>query len=246
MIAGRSAVRVVLAALSLLAFAARAAAEEPPAVPPPSVAPPFSDDPDSDAARRHFEVGLKHYDAARFTDAIREFDLARQLKPSPAFDYNIGRCHERLEAWGAAADAYTRYLSSEPRAANAAALRTRLEVLRARAQVGAETADLAAVQLARVHHRARIAAWTLGGVTLALAGAGLGAYLAPLSDYREAERACRGGCPASSLRELDNDVRRAEIIAATLWGAAGVAAVADVVLWTLDLRDRRARQRVKR
>jgi tetratricopeptide (TPR) repeat protein len=233
--------RALTIALLLLGALAHAADDA-----PPSVAPPFSDDPDSDAARRHFDLGLKHYDAARFTEAIREFDLARQLKPAPAFDYNIGRCHERLEAWGAAADAYTRYLAAEPRAPNAAALRARLEVLRARAQVGAETADLAAVQLVRVHRRTRIAAWTFGGLTVALAGAGLGAYLAPLGDYRDRERSCRGGCPPEALRDLAIDVRRAEIAAGVLWGAAGLTAVADIVLWTLDLRQRRTHEAVKR
>jgi hypothetical protein len=227
----------VLALVSVLSLSSAAARAD------DEVAPPFSDDPDSDAAKRHFRLGLDHYNEARFVDAIREFDLARQLKPSPAFDYNIGRCHERLEQWGLAADAYTRYLAAEPRAPNAAQLRARLDVLRARAQLSGLSADLAAVELARTQRRQRIAAWTVGGITVALAAGGLGAYLSPLSDYHRAQNDCRGGCSPEALAGLNTKVNRAEIAAAALWGASGAALLVDVVLWTTKGRATPSRER---
>ncbi len=232
---GRVAYLLVLV-LPVLTGVARAAPDN-----IPSAAPIFSDDPDADAARRHYERGLRAYDRADFAGAIREFELARSLKPSAAFDYNIGRCFDRLERWSLAADAYVRYLAAEPAAPNGAALRERLRVLRARAQLGDEQTATAALQLAATRRRGRIAGWTLGGLALAFAGGGLGAYLSPRSAYDAKAHDCRNGCAEADVAALRSQVHRAEVASAALFGVAGALAVADVVVWAVAGRAQRPR-----
>src|SRR5688572_3436150 len=89
-------------------------------------------DPDTEAARRHFDKGLALYEQRRYDDALAEFEVARKLKPLPDLDFNVARTHERREAWGEAAIAYERYLAARPDAPDAADLRARIEVLRSR------------------------------------------------------------------------------------------------------------------
>lgn len=57
------------------------------------------DDPDTDAARALFKRGTLQYDAGQFREALGMFEQAKAIKPLPAFDYNIGRCHEQLGQW---------------------------------------------------------------------------------------------------------------------------------------------------
>jgi len=98
------------------------------------------EDPDTQAARRHFQRGQELYDLEKYDEAEREFETAKSLKPNPAFDYNIGRCFDRLERWSEAADAYQRYLDANPSVSGAAELKERIALLRARAQHPTETA----------------------------------------------------------------------------------------------------------
>jgi len=91
-------------------------------------------DPDTQAARRHYQRGLGLYDQERYDDAIQEFNAAKELKPLPAFDYNIGRCQERLERWEEAAASYEHYLAATPDAPESATLEERIGVLRDRAR----------------------------------------------------------------------------------------------------------------
>ena len=55
-------------------------------------------DPDTEVARRHFQRGSQLYDAGHYDEAIAAFEAAKQAKPLPAFDYNIGRAYDRLGA----------------------------------------------------------------------------------------------------------------------------------------------------
>lgn len=91
-------------------------------------------DPDTQAARRHYDLGTALYDQQRYAEALREFNTAKQLKPLPAFEYNVARCYERLESWGEAAEAYERFLRSLPAGAEANETRLRIATLRARAR----------------------------------------------------------------------------------------------------------------
>lgn len=90
-------------------------------------------DPDDEIARKHFARGLAQYDAGAYESALVEFRAAYTAKPAPEFQFNIARCLDRLEQWQAAADAYASYLAGKPSASDAAEVRQRIEVLRARA-----------------------------------------------------------------------------------------------------------------
>ena len=72
------------------------------------------EDPDVSAARGHFKKGATAYEKEDFAGAIAEFEAGRVIKPAPAFDWNIGRCLDRLGRYPEAVAAYRRYLSSGP------------------------------------------------------------------------------------------------------------------------------------
>jgi tetratricopeptide (TPR) repeat protein len=91
-------------------------------------------DPDEEVARKHFAVGIGYYDAGEYQSALREFRAAYTAKPAPGFQFNIGRCLDRMEQWSEAADAYERYLAGKPDAADAAEVRQRIKALRARGE----------------------------------------------------------------------------------------------------------------
>jgi tetratricopeptide (TPR) repeat protein len=93
------------------------------------------DDPDTTAARRHFDAGLHYYDHEDFKGALAEFQAARRSKPLPAFDYNIGRCYDRLEMYNEAIDLYERYLRAAPQSSDAAEVRGRIDALKERVKV---------------------------------------------------------------------------------------------------------------
>ena len=89
-------------------------------------------DPDTEIARRHFVKGSNSYDQEDYLDAIEEFSAAQRVWPLPAFDYNIGRCHDRLEHFAEAISHYEAYLAAERDAADAIPLRARIGLLRQR------------------------------------------------------------------------------------------------------------------
>src|SRR5437660_1352841 len=88
------------------------------------------EDPDTELAQRLFNEGAAAYAAHDYARALDRFEAARRLKPLPAFDYNIARCHDRLGHAREAVDGYQRYLDTGP--ADAAEVRDRVTVLRAR------------------------------------------------------------------------------------------------------------------
>ena len=89
-------------------------------------------DPDEEAARRHFARGLTHYDAGEYQAALAEFDSVKKFRDSPALDYNIARCYDRLERYQEAVVAYERYVTQKPDASDAAETRERIATLRKR------------------------------------------------------------------------------------------------------------------
>ena len=58
--------------------------------------------PDEEIARRHFDQGKSYYAIGRYDDALQEFEAARQVHPLSAFDFNIGRCLDRMERFAEA------------------------------------------------------------------------------------------------------------------------------------------------
>ncbi|HZS36320.1 MAG TPA: tetratricopeptide repeat protein [Polyangia bacterium] len=158
-------------------------------------------DPDTQAARRHYDRGLALYDQERYDAAIREFSAAKELKPLPAFDFNIGRCYERLERWRDAAEAYERYLAAVPDAPERDMLKERLVVLHERAnRQGSATAAAPPSSDARaatatattattrpqsprpIYKRAWFWGVIAGGAVAVALGVGLGIGLSPHGD----------------------------------------------------------------
>ena len=132
-------------------------------------------DPDTESARRHFQRGAELYDRGAYAEAVREFETAKRIKPAPAFEYNVARCRDRLEQWGAAADGYERYLVAVPNAPERDELRARIVELRARAggappasAMAAASADEAPTPITR-----RWWLWTLIGVVVVGAAIGI-------------------------------------------------------------------------
>ena len=68
-------------------------------------------DPDTEIARRHFSLGVSAYNAGSYAAALKEFEAAYEVKPLPAFEFNIARCLDRLERFEQALSAYRRFVA---------------------------------------------------------------------------------------------------------------------------------------
>ena len=90
------------------------------------------DDPDTEVAKRRFQKGVAHYDSKRYQEALNEFLAAKVRKPMPEFDFNIGRCYDRLEQYDAAITAYQGFLEQKPNTPDAADIKERIRVLKER------------------------------------------------------------------------------------------------------------------
>jgi tetratricopeptide (TPR) repeat protein len=86
-------------------------------------------DPDEEAARRHFERGRVFYGADDYVHALEEFQTAQRIRPRAALDFNIGRCHDRLEHYEQAITAYQRYVDAVPTPSDAGYVRERMRIL---------------------------------------------------------------------------------------------------------------------
>lgn len=106
----RSASSWLLAALSLFAAVATAAA------PKPDTA--GTKDPKA-AARALFDYAQREYDLGNFTDALDSYSEAYRLLPEPALLFNIGQCHRQLGQYERAAFFYRRYLALDAESPNA-------------------------------------------------------------------------------------------------------------------------------
>jgi tetratricopeptide (TPR) repeat protein len=90
------------------------------------------DDPDQEIAARHFERGRAFYVANDYLHALEEFEAVLRVKHAPELEFNIARCHDRLEHLREAVTHYERYLAARPKASDAAEVRERVQVLKER------------------------------------------------------------------------------------------------------------------
>lgn len=115
-------------------------------------------------ARFLFEAGRTAYDAGRYREALGHFQRAYELSQRPQLLYNVGQAADRLREDQLALDAFERYLSALPAAANRPAVEERIKLLRevlaekqaaaaaaAQAPTPAETAHAAPVLVAGPH-----------------------------------------------------------------------------------------------
>jgi tetratricopeptide (TPR) repeat protein len=194
-------------------------------------------DPDTEIARRHYNAGTTLYDAEKYEDAVREFRAAQVAHPSPALDFNVGRCLDRLERVGEAVAAYERYLQGAPDAKDAGEVRARVEALRARQQASTPKSVQIPVVTVTVGPSARRSLTPpaiLAAGTLALAVTGAALLGTARADYGRLEASCAPTCDRGSW----NGVQAMERAGWALVGIAGAAAVVDVVLWVRTRRRR--------
>jgi tetratricopeptide (TPR) repeat protein len=211
-----------------------------------AAAPASADPVDVEIARRHFDLGRERYGRGDYAGAIAEFERARLVIPSPEMDFNLARCHDRLEHFAEAIAAYERFLAAAPTSPDAATVRERIATLRERhrivtgAAVPAETPALPAVvepsrsPPARRRWYAAPTAVAVGAVVIGAVGAGLLASVVP--DYDALTKACaENGCQTPRWAE---PMARANA-GYGLLAVAGAAAIVDVALWIKLGRRRR-------
>jgi tetratricopeptide (TPR) repeat protein len=202
---------------------------------PKASAQPNDNDPDRQAAQRHFERGRALYETGHYDEALVEFETAQKLKPLPELDYNIARTDERREAWGEAADAYERYLAAKPDAQDASDLRGRIEVLRARVHKPAPASAPMEPPAPASSPSRPLRSGAIGALvaTLVLAGVG-GALVGTVGpDYHRLEGTCSSRqCTSADWGGLE---ARADAGYALL-GLAGAAAVTGIALFVADAK----------
>lgn len=74
--------------------------------------------PDAEA-KKLFQEGKKAYDAGRFGEAVEAYQKAHELKPLPAFLFNIGQCYRQLGNHERAVFYFRRFIAEDPRNPNA-------------------------------------------------------------------------------------------------------------------------------
>lgn len=102
----------VIASAPILAWESRARAQDP-----------------SSLAMEIFEAGSAYYKQGSYDKALEQFEEAYRLEPLPELLYNIGQCHERLQNYTDAIDAYGRYLEADPGAEDRQAVEEKMKNL---------------------------------------------------------------------------------------------------------------------
>jgi hypothetical protein len=62
-------------------------------------------------AQKRYDDGARRFAAGDFRGALAAFEEGRRVDPLPAWDYDIGRCHEQLGEDALAVDAFERFLA---------------------------------------------------------------------------------------------------------------------------------------
>jgi tetratricopeptide (TPR) repeat protein len=121
------------------------------------------DDPDTEVAKRLFRKGGELYVRGDYQRALEAFTAARQAKPLPAFDFNIGRCEDRLAHWAEALAAYERFAATATSPEDRKEAEARIPVLRERVK------NLAAHAASDEHYRRAIQSYNSAQYDAAIA-----------------------------------------------------------------------------
>jgi tetratricopeptide (TPR) repeat protein len=202
-------------------------------------APARAQDADTEAARDLSDRAMMQYDLGHYREALRTFEQAKATKSLPAFDYNIGRCHEQLGQWRQAIDAYERYVKSEPPPSDAADVRAHIAALRRRLALPPLPPSPPAPAAARRSGIAKtIAGAVLGGVGLGLIAGGIVAGVDGdrMADQLSADDLAGRPFDPALERSLSTD-RDAEV---GLLVVGGAVTATGVVLMILGQRERAA------
>ena len=189
---------------------------------------------DGERAQRFFREGSELYRQRDYDGARQRFQAVRRLHPSAELDYDVARCWDQVGRIDEALTEYRRFLTVAPDAPNAALVRARILVLEnARdTKVVAAPPEPAA---APPNRRWMIAPIAVGAAALAVAitGSALVGSVGP--DYDRLRGECMGACQPSRWSDLETRANAGY----ALWGVAGAAAIADVVLWVVETRRHR-------
>ena len=203
-------------------------------------------DPDTEVARRHFRAGSAAYESGDYTTALQEFERARLVKPLADLDYNIGRCHDRLEHYPEAIAAYQRFVDATSNIEERTEISERITALKARLRQ-LEPARPAPTPLPpsqpalalEVEHGAPPsplhgyrAPIVLGSLAVATLAVGFGLYGSVGGDYDALKSSCAPSCAPSRWSGLQTRERAGVGLAI----AGGVLAVADGVWFLLAAR----------
>ncbi len=85
--------------------------------------------PSDASARSAFVAGQTFFRAAKYAEAVTQFEKAHTLKPHAAIYFNIARCHEELGNVPLALKAYRTYLHERPDAADREEVTTSIAAL---------------------------------------------------------------------------------------------------------------------
>ncbi len=194
-------------------------------------------DPDTEIARRHFEAGRERYEASDYQAALKEFEAARKVRPLAAFDYNIGRCLDRMERAAEAIQAYQRYLDSGGDLPDAVEVRERIRILQARIAPEIAPPPTIAASQPKPNKLRWVAPSVIGAAALALAAGGAGLLGSVQSDF---DRMATGpdSCRPCAAMQID-PLRTRAYTGDALLGVAGALAIVDVALWIWTARRRR-------
>jgi tetratricopeptide (TPR) repeat protein len=167
--------------------------------PPKAVTTPKpAEDPALAEAKALFGEAQGLYDLGRFDEALEVYSRAYEVKPLPAFLFNIAQCHRNLENWERAVFFFRRFLEAKPDTPNRAevealvvkleaklaeieeaeraeAERKRLEALSAAAAFSTATPGEPGVKKKKSVAK-RWWFWTIIGVAVVGGGAATGAY----------------------------------------------------------------------
>jgi tetratricopeptide (TPR) repeat protein len=84
---------------------------------------------DTAEAKKHYALGVRHYDLAEYDKALVEFREAYRAADDPAFLFNIAQCYRKLGDRQEAATFYRTYLRRAPNAANRGEIQKRIAEL---------------------------------------------------------------------------------------------------------------------
>jgi hypothetical protein len=68
--------------------------------------------PESSEAHRRFQLGVQHFQAGRYAEALGNFEHAYRLKPHPLVRVNIANCYDKLHRPVEAIDAFEAFLAA--------------------------------------------------------------------------------------------------------------------------------------
>jgi tetratricopeptide (TPR) repeat protein len=222
---------LVLLALAGSLVSVRARAADAP--PPPLV------DPDSEVAKRNYQIGYDLYNAGNYAAAISVFQAAYVARPSAALTYDIARSYDRMGDWAHALAHYRSFWEAAPPGQRSEALRQRIEALDARVRAAAEPYERAR------RRKFRIAAITVGAISLATIIAGGALYGWAKADEPARAAYCQGLPDRDCVHSELSDLYARQNASYALFAVGAVAAAADVALWTMTfVNPARERHRV--